>query len=301
MVRHEARRSLKLSADADRGRRYDVRVTDRLAFTRAISQSIARCELTHLARVAIDVDAARAQHAGYERALADAGCRITRLAADDDMPDSVFIEDTAVVFDELAIVARPGAESRRREVPAVAAALAPHRAVSAIAAPGTLDGGDVLVSGRRVFVGSSGRTNAHGIAQLRALLEPHGYSVTAVPVSGCLHLKSAVCVVGDGLLLINRAWIDAAPFDRLTLVDVDPSEPFGANALRIGDTVIAPQEFDRTAARLRAHGLSVHPVPASELAKAEGGVTCCSLILRGPAKAGHDVGKADTDGGSVRL
>jgi dimethylargininase len=260
---------------------YDGRVSAPLAFTREISPAITRCELTHVAREAIDLDVARTQHDAYERALTDAGCRVHRLPAGDDMPDSVFIEDTAIIFDELAIVARPGAASRRLEVPAVADALAPCRRLREIVAPGTVDGGDVLVASRRVFVGCSGRTNDHGIEQMRRILEPLGYAVEPIAITACLHLKSAVCAVADGTLLINREWVDASRFRSFALIDVDPTEPFAANALPIGGIVILPMEFERTAARLRAHGLRVCAVPASELAKAEGGVTCCSLILRG--------------------
>jgi dimethylargininase len=254
-------------------------MTTPLALTRPISPAIARCELTHLSRVPIDLDRARQQHEAYERALSDLGCRVQRVDAGDDLPDSVFIEDTAIVFDELAIVARPGAESRRLEASAVADALAPHRRLREIVAPGTVDGGDVLVSSRRVFVGSSARTNAYGIEQMRGLLAPFGYTVEPLAVTACLHLKSAVCAVAERTLLVNREWVDAARLDGFTLIDVDPSEPFAANALAIGGAVIFPREYSRTAARLRAHGLRVRAVPGSELAKAEGGVTCCSLVL----------------------
>ncbi|HZR24305.1 MAG TPA: arginine deiminase family protein [Vicinamibacterales bacterium] len=251
----------------------------KIAITRAISSSLANCELTHLDRVPIDLARARAQHADYERALTDAGYRVERLTADEDMPDSVFVEDVAVVFDELAIITRPGAESRRREVPAVAAALRRYRPLQTIVAPGTVDGGDVMTVGTRVFVGLSSRTNGDGIAQMRAILAPHGYRVDAVTVSGCLHLKSAVTAVSDRALVINRAWIDAQLFDGFELIDVDPSEPTAANVVRLEDRLIVPSAFPRTAERLRARGFRVVAVDASEVAKAEGAVTCCSLLL----------------------
>jgi dimethylargininase len=252
------------------------------ALTREVSAAIARCELTHLARTPIDIEIARRQHAAYERTLSDLGCTVHRLAGgpgDDEMPDSVFIEDTAVVFDELAIVMRPGAPSRRVETVAVAGALARHRAVRHIEAPGTLDGGDVLVVSRRVFVGSSSRTNSEGVDQIRRILTPFGYTVEAIAVRGCLHLKSAVSALDGGTLLINSEWTDASRFAEFELIDVDPSEPFAANVLRIGDAVVCPREFPRTCGRLERRGLRVRPVDAGELAKAEGGVTCCSLII----------------------
>jgi len=241
---------------------------------------LAACELTHLARAPIDVELARQQHAGYEQALRDAGYTVERLSASADMPDSVFIEDVAVVFDELAIVTRPGAESRRAEVPAVADALARYRPVRTIHAPGIIDGGDVLSVGRRVFVGRSTRTNAEAIAQMQQTLAPHGYTVCAVTVRGCLHLKSAVTALTDGLVLANPAWIDCAVFDAFDLIEVDASEPMAANALCLADRVIYPTAFPRTAQRIAARGLRLALVNASELAKAEGAVTCCSLIIR---------------------
>ena len=254
----------------------------RVAITREVGPAIARCELTHLARVAIDVDAARAQHEAYERCLSALGCSVERLPGDPELPDAVFVEDAAVVLDEVAVIARPGAPSRRPEVSAVAAALARYRALRRIEAPGTLDGGDVLRVGRCVFVGSSGRTNAAGIAQLRLILGDYGYSVEEVPIDGCLHLKTAVTAVSDDLLLVNPEWVAADGLGvraQAGVLEVDPAEPFGANALRVGDTIVYPAAFPRTRARLAARGLRVEPVEAGELAKAEGGVTCCSLIV----------------------
>lgn len=250
-----------------------------IAITREVSPAIARCELTHLARRPIDLRLAQAQHREYMACLAGLGCRVRCLPAEPDLPDSVFVEDCAVVFDELAILARPGAESRRGEVPSVAAALRPYRKLQVLEAPATLDGGDVLRIGAAVFVGLSRRTNGAAVAQLRALLTPLGYRVEGVPVEGCLHLKSAVTQVAAGTLLINRRWVDAEPFARLELIDVDPTEPFAANALLVGESIVYPTAYPLTRLRLLQHGLDVRGVDMSELAKAEGGVSCCSLIF----------------------
>jgi len=250
-----------------------------LALTRDISPAIERCELTHLQRTSIDLARARAEHAEYEDALRALGCRIQRLPAGAEMADSVFIEDTAVVLDELAVITRPGAASRRAETAAVSDVVRMHRPVAAILAPGTLDGGDVLRVGRRMLVGSGYRSNDAGIAQLRSIVMSQGYSVEAVRFEGCLHLKSAATLVADDLVLLNPAWVDPRRFHPLRALEVDPAEPFAANALRVGDTVVYPREHPRTAKRLEAAGLTVHTVPAGELAKAEGGVTCCSLLL----------------------
>lgn len=250
-----------------------------IALTREISPAIAHCELTHLTRTAIDPEIARAQHAAYERCLEEAGCAVHRLDASAEMPDSVFIEDVAVIFDELALVTRPGAPSRRAETQAVAAVVAQHRPVRHIEPPATLDGGDVLCVGRTVFVGHSTRTNAAGVEQVRRILIPLGYDVRATEVCGCLHLKSAVTGVADDVLLVNRAWIPKGELAGFVVVDVDPVEPHGANALRLEDRVLHAAAFPRTRERLEKRGIRVDPVDLSELAKAEGAVTCCSILI----------------------
>ena len=250
-----------------------------IAITRAVSPGLTRCELTHLAREPIDPTRAATQHTTYERCLAELGVELVRLPPAPDLPDSVFVEDMAVVLNELAIITRPGASSRRPETAAVADALRPYRDPVSIVAPGTVDGGDVLTVGRHVYVGLSSRTSIPGVEQLRRILAPHGYHVTAVTVNGCLHLKSAVTQVAPDTLLINRDWVDAGAFSNVRLIDVDPTEPHGANALAIGDSVVFPAAFPRTGERLRELGITVLPVDVSELAKAEGGVTCCSLLV----------------------
>ncbi|HVR38206.1 MAG TPA: arginine deiminase-related protein [Thermoanaerobaculia bacterium] len=242
-----------------------------IAITRDISARIVDCELTHLDREPIDLERARAQHREYRDALASLGCDVIELAADDAYPDCVFVEDTAIVLDDVAVITRPGAESRRGETRAIADALAPHRELAFIEAPATIDGGDVLRLGNQLFVGRSARTNDAALAQLARYCE-----VIPVAIDGCLHLKSAITQIAPDALLVNRAWVDVAPFAGWKLIDVDPAEPFAANALRINDALIYPAAFPRTRQRL---GGDVRLVDASELAKAEGGVTCCSLLV----------------------
>jgi dimethylargininase len=251
-----------------------------IALTRDVSPSLARCELTHLSREFIDVERARAQHRVYEECLRSLGCDIRRVPEAPDLPDAVFVEDAAVVFDELAVVTRPGAPSRRDEVASVAEALTPHRKLVEIEPPGTLDGGDVLVIGGSVFVGPSTRTNEEGVRQLAHAVAPHGYAVRSVTVRSCLHLKTAVTRVGPHTVLLNGDWVDAQAFAAFDRIEVDGDEPWGANALEVGGTVVYPAVFPRTRDRLLRHGLDVREVDVSELAKAEGGVTCCSLILQ---------------------
>jgi dimethylargininase len=249
------------------------------ALTRAVSAGLAACELTHLDRVPIDVELARRQHAAYEAVLRAAGYVVERLDATPDMPDSVFIEDIGVVFDDVAIITRPGAVSRRSEIPAVADAVSKYRRIEYIEAPATIDGGDVLTVGRRVFVGRSTRTNAEAVVQMRGILDRVGYTVCEIPVGVCLHLKSAVTALADDLLLINPAWTETRLFPGFAFVEVDPAEPMAANALRLADRIVFPSAFPRTADRIARAGLHVEQVDASELAKAEGGVTCCSLLI----------------------
>jgi dimethylargininase len=249
-----------------------------VALTRPVPRSLDDCELTHLEKAVIDVERARTQHIEYENALREAGCTVERIAATDDLPDSVFVEDAALIFPEIAVITRPGAESRRPETASVEAAVKQYRQIVRLTEPATLDGGDVLTLGQRVFVGLSTRTNVEGVRQLRKLLEPFGYTVEGLRVAGCLHLKTAVTEVAPGAVVINPDWVDGELFDAADVLTIDPAEPNAANVLRIGNTIIVPTGHARTAARL-AQIAHVRLVDVSELAKAEAGVTCCSLIV----------------------
>lgn len=251
----------------------------RIAMTREINDALARCELTYQSRVAIDVQLARAQHARYESILESLGCRVIVVPTDDDLADSVFIEDTAHVLDEAAILLRPGAASRRPEVAGVARALEPFRTLHAIETPGTVDGGDLLRVGKTIYAGQSTRTNAEGIRQLARIAGDYGYRVVPVTVGGCLHLKSAVTEAAEGVLLVNPAWIDPAVFGGVERIHVDSSEADAANVLRVGDHLVASAAFPRTIDRLAAAGIDVIAVDVSELHKAEGATTCCSLVF----------------------
>jgi dimethylargininase len=250
-----------------------------IAITRAVSPALAECELTYLARQPIDPARAAAEHAGYEAALAALGATVVRTAPAPDLPDAVFVEDTAIVLDEVAVITRPGAARRRGETPSVAEVLRRYRPLVEVREPATLDGGDVLRVGRTVFVGLSSRTDRAGVDQLTTLLRPWDYRVVPVEVTGCLHLKSAVCSIADGLLLANPAWIPAGAFAPHEFLPVSREEPGAANALRLAGAVIFPTHYPRTAQVMEAAGIRVIPVRCAELAKAEGGVTCCSLIV----------------------
>jgi dimethylargininase len=249
------------------------------AITRAVSSSLAHCQLTHLPRQTIDLEKARRQHAAYEDALRQLGVQVVRVRDEPDMPDAVFVEDTAVVADELAIMSYPGAASRRGEVAGVADVLARYRQLAWIEPPGTLDGGDVLRLGKRLYVGLSSRSNHAGIEQLRRHVAAWNYDVRAVEVHGCLHLKSAVTQVADGLLLINPAWIRKNDLAEFEFIEVAAEEPYAANALLIDGRVVYGMQFPRTRDRLQRHGISVVCLDATELAKAEGAMTCCCVLV----------------------
>ena len=264
---------------AERGRGPQV------AVTRGVSPAIAGCELTFLERAPIDYARAVAQHAAYERLLEELGLRVLRIDADAALPDCCFVEDIAIVLDELAVLTRPGAPSRRGETAAVAAVLANHRPIVRLEEPARIDGGDVLVRGRRLFVGLSNRTDAAGREALAEAVRPFGYEVVPVRMEGCLHLKTAVTAAAAEVLLVNPAWVDLAPFRGLDRIDVDLREPWAANVVRAGGAVIAAEGFPRTADRLRARGLDVRTVDVSEFQKAEGGVTCKSLLFDLAAEA----------------
>jgi dimethylargininase len=237
------------------------------------------CELTWLAREPIDIDQAIAQHTAYEACLAELGARVVPLPALEAHPDAVFVEDPAIVLDEVAVITSMGAASRRGERASLAAALAEFRPVVWMQGPGMLEGGDVMRAGRDLFVGLSQRTDAAGIAELRALIGPYGYSVTAVELRDCLHLKSACCYLGDGTVVVNRVWVDSSHFARYRLIDVASNEPGAANVLRVGEALVMPSVFPQTGKILRAAGFEVRTVDVSELMKAESGVTCSSLVF----------------------
>jgi dimethylargininase len=250
-----------------------------IAVTRPVSPTLAECELTHLAREPIDVARATAQHAAYEQRLCELGARIVRVPAAPELPDAVFVEDTAIVLAEIAVITRPGAPRRRLETAAVATLLSAYRPLCCLTPPATLDGGDVLQVGRTLYVGRSGRTNEAGIEQLRSLVAPFDYQVVPIEFTGCLHLKSAVTRIAGELLLANPGWVSSSPFRPLQTIPVDAREPYAANALRIAGTVVYPVQFPLTRDRLVERGLDVVSLDCSELAKAEGAVTCCSLIF----------------------
>jgi dimethylargininase len=249
------------------------------AITRAVSPAFANCELSFVGRQPIDLKVAGAQHRAYEKLLEQLGAQVISLPAEPNLPDSMFVEDPAIVLDELAVIMPLGTDSRRAESASLARALEPFRKLAHITLPATMEGGDILRIDRKLYVGLSRRTNPEGIRQLRDLLRPYDYQVIAVPVSGCLHLKSAVTFLGRDILLANRSWFDPTPLSGYRWMDVALDEPHAANALAINGQVIFPASFPKTRSSLAAAGFNILPLDISELQKAESGLTCSSLLF----------------------
>lgn len=251
----------------------------RIAITRAVSPALAKCELSYVMRQSIDLARAQEQHHAYEELLEQLGARVISLPPEPALPDSMFVEDPALVLDEVAVIFPLGVESRRAEAASLSLALSAFRRLARVVLPGTIEGGDILRIERRLYVGATRRTNAEGIRQLKEILQPLGYRITPVAVTGCLHLKSAVTQIDGDLLLANRAWFDAAAFRGCEFLDVAAEEPHGGNALLLNGTIVFPSSFPRTRARIEARGLKVTSIDISELQKAEAGLTCSSLLF----------------------
>jgi dimethylargininase len=252
-----------------------------IAITRAVSPALGRCELSWLPRQEIDLDKAVAQHRAYEQCLRDLGAEVISLPPEPDLPDSMFVEDPAVVVPEVAIITRMGAESRRREAETLAPVLARYRPLRYLREPATLEGGDVLRIGKTLFVGRSHRTNAEGIKQVAAELRQFGYSVHSVPVDRCLHLKSACSWLGEQTVVADADWVDIGRFhaEGLRILEVPRREPRAANVLAINGTIVVPAAFPETAGRIAQLGFPVRTLDISELMKAEAGLTCSSILI----------------------
>lgn len=254
-------------------------MNQQIAITRAVSPRINECELTYADREPIDPARAHEQHEKYEAWLETQGLRVLRAEDAPESPDGVFVEDTAIVLDEVAIITRPGAESRRSETESIARVLKPYRELKHIVAPATIDGGDVLRHGKRVYVGLSSRTSDSVIDQLGPIVDPHGYRIDLVPLKRCLHLKSAATLISDDTILYNPACLHDEAFHEVRLLEVDPSEPRAANVLRVGDRLLVSASFPRTAEMLMKEGFVVDLLQYEELEKAEAGVTCCAVLV----------------------
>jgi dimethylargininase len=250
-----------------------------LAITHAPSPKMEQGQRTHIGRRAIDFARACRQHEEYCQRLRDCGAEVQVLDVNREWPDSVFVEDTAIVLDEVAVLASMGAESRRGEAAGIEGELHKHREVERFTLPATIEGGDVLRVGRTLLIGMSSRTNRAGVNQLEAVLRRYEYKVIPVSVNGCLHLKTACTALPDGTLIVNPAWLDLEALRGFNRVAVPESEPWAANVALVGATVCLAAEHPRMGEMIRQRGFDVRTVELSEFAKAEGGVTCLSLLF----------------------
>jgi dimethylargininase len=254
--------------------------TPKRAIVRKPSPRVAEGQVTHIDRSPLDTELAFAQHRAYVELLERHGYTLTWAPILDDHPDGVFVEDALVVIGGTALLTRPGALSRRGEVDSLVEVVA-HLGLDAtrVEAPGTIDGGDVLVTDRHVFVGRSTRTNEAGIAQLATFAARSGRETVVVTVTGCLHLKSAITRLPDGTLLGVPGWFDRAAFTAADYVVRDAAEPSGGDALCLDDVVALPVDASGTVAYLRRQGFIVETVDVSELQKIEAGMTCMSVLV----------------------
>jgi dimethylargininase len=250
-----------------------------LALTHLPSPFLDQGQRTHVRRETVDFHLALRQHADYCQMLRDCGAEVFTLNVNCDEPDSTFIEDTAIVLDEIAVLASMGAIARRKEPAQIEQELRKYRNIERVNPPATLEGGDVLRVGRNLLVGLSARTNRAGVQALKSIVERHGYRVLPVRVTGCLHLKTACTALPDGSLLVNPAWVDVEALKPFEQIPLPAEEPLAANTLLINGKVCMPAAYPLTADMLRSRGFDVRTISLSEFAKVEGSVTCLSLLV----------------------
>lgn len=247
------------------------------AITHVPSPQLQHCELTFLESEPISIEKAKEQHKNYCAMLKRCGVKVIVLDENSVLPDSVFVEDPIVVFDEVAVLTSMGVVSRRAESEYMKKVFSQYRTIERISLPAKIEGGDVLKIGKKIFVGESARTNQEGIQALKTIIKPFGYEVFSVKVTGCLHLKTGATALDEKTIFINSAWVDASDFEGFELIEVPSDEPFGANVLKIGDTLCMNEAFPKSIAVVKTLGYKVDSVNISEFVKAEAGLTCMSV------------------------
>ncbi len=239
--------------------------------------------LTTSVQAAPDLDLALNQHKRYVDLLRSLGLSVTVLPPESGYPDACFVEDTAVVVREVAVIARPGAPSRQGEIKSMMGPLSTYRPLARIEAPGTLDGGDILQVGHRFFIGISDRTNGHGARQLGDILSAHGYESTFIEVAAGLHLKSSLNFIGQNTMLVTRDFADHPAIQNFRRIICPAGEEYAANTLLVNNTLVTPSGYPATRALLSAFDLPVIELDTSEYRKMDGGLTCLSLRLEAPS------------------
>jgi len=256
------------------------------AITHKPSDKLNECNLTFLPKTEIDIELAVQQHKEYCEALEKLGVKVITLTENSSMPDSVFVEDTALVLDEVAIITYMGANSRKPESELIADTLSKFRKIARIAPPARIDGGDILRIGKKLFVGNSTRTNKKAVRALHKHASPFGFEIAKVKVSGCLHLKTGCTALDENTVLINPEWIDREAFRGFRQIEVPVNEPYAANVLRIGETLLIPENFKRTIEMVEERGHKVQTLDISEFQRAEAGLTCLSIIFEAKESSG---------------
>jgi dimethylargininase len=246
--------------------------------TRAVSPNLSECELTFISRSPISYRRAAQQHRRYIETLRHLGVDVITLPPLPHLPDSVFVEDIALILDEVAVITSP-CPARRSETDRLRPILEQYRPVVALGPGVKLEGGDVVQSGRKLYVGVSTRTDHRGIEALGSVVIHQGYELIEVEVDRCLHLSTAVSCLGDDTFLLNPRWVDAKAFAGNRVLEICEQEPWAANVLRLGKSVLLPDGFPRTCDLLEQAGYSPLPVNIDELLKAEAGITCMGLLF----------------------
>lgn len=223
------------------------------------------------------MEIANLQHQTYRAMLERCGAKVIVLDENLACPDSVFVEDPIIVFDEVAVLTSMGVESRRKESEAMERVFSKYRKIERIVLPAKIEGGDVLKIGKKIFVGESARTNKEGIEALKTIIKPFGYEVIAVKVTGCLHLKTGATALDDKTIFINSHWVDAEAFEGFAKVEALNDEPFGANVLKMGNILCMNEAFPKSIAHIKSLGYTVDSCNISEFVKAEAGLTCMSV------------------------
>ncbi|WP_263832121.1 dimethylarginine dimethylaminohydrolase family protein [Sulfurospirillum oryzae] len=251
-----------------------------MAITHLPSPNLQNCELTFLESEAIDIEKANVQHQNYRSMLERCGAKVITLDENIALPDSVFVEDPIIVFDEVAVLTSMGVESRRAESASMGKVFSQYRKIERITLPAKIEGGDVLKVGKKIFVGESSRTNQEGIQALEAIIKPLGYEVIAVKVFGCLHLKTGVTALDNQTIFINSNWVDVEAFKGFSKIEALSDEPFGVNVLKIGNILCMNEAFPKSIALVKSLGYRVETVNISEFVKAEAGLTCMSVLFK---------------------
>lgn len=250
-----------------------------IAIVRDVPDSFQKCLTSFHTKVQIDVALAKHQHQQYCNTLSSLGLKLIRIEADDTLPDCCFTEDTAIVVDDFAVITIPGAPGRILETIEIEKILSPLKTIVHITNPGTIDGGDVLKIGKKIFIGNSARTNVEGISQVDTIVKPLGYEVIPVKIQDTLHLKSVCTYLGGGCILLAEGYLDDKIFSEYDKVVVPKEEEYCANCLVVKGNVLIPKGFPKTKGLIEMKGYRVVELDMSEIEKAEGALTCLSVIF----------------------